>query len=125
MTSLANMSGTWNHVRLMVCCFPLKHCKKKRMVIPRRAKGKSSKRTFFTLTYLLPLVLIASKVGCYINASIHCLKQALVHKRLSHLVAFAAADKVPYQVPTVRFDTDSFSIGVNSFALATMGNQPK
>jgi hypothetical protein len=52
------------------------------------------------------------------------LKTALTIKHLPHLVAFVAADKAPYQVPTIRFNMDSFSIGVNTFALITMRNHP-
>jgi hypothetical protein len=44
-------------------------------------------------------------------------------KHLPLLVVFAAADKAPYQVPTIHFNTDSFSFGINTFALVTMGNR--
>jgi hypothetical protein len=75
-------------------------------------------------TYLLPLPLIAFKVGCRVKSSMRHLKGALTIKRLPNLVAFAAADNSPYQVPRIRFDMDSFVISVNTYTLITMGNRP-
>ncbi len=40
------------------------------------------------------------------------------------LVAFAAAAQLLYQVPRIRFDTNSFLIGINTFASVTLGNHP-
>jgi hypothetical protein len=40
------------------------------------------------------------------------------------IVAFAASTTLPYQVPRIRFDTDSFIIGVDTFASITLGNHP-
>jgi hypothetical protein len=51
------------------------------------------------------------------------LKVALTIKRLPNLIAFAAATNLPYQVPRIRFDTDSFVINVNTYALVTTGNR--
>jgi hypothetical protein len=51
------------------------------------------------------------------------LKVALTIKSLPNLAAFAAADNLRYQVPRIRFDMNSFIIGVNTFALVTMGNR--
>ncbi len=50
------------------------------------------------------------------------LKAALTIKRLPNLVA--TADNLPYQVPRIRFDMDSFVIGIDTFALVMMGNRP-
>ncbi len=55
----------------------------------------------------------------------HRLKAALTTKRLPNLVAFAVASNLPYQVPQIHFDTDSFVIGVNTYASVTMGNHPE
>jgi hypothetical protein len=38
------------------------------------------------------------------------------------IVAFAAFTTLTYQVPRIRFDTNSFVIGVDTFALITLGN---
>jgi hypothetical protein len=53
----------------------------------------------------------------------HRLKAALTIKCLPKLVAFAAATNLPYQVPRIRFDTNSFIIGVDTYALITLGNR--
>jgi hypothetical protein len=75
-------------------------------------------------TYLPPLALAASKVGCHIESSMRCLKMSLTIKCLPHLIAFAAADRAPYQVPTACFNTDSFSISIDTVASVMMGNRP-
>jgi hypothetical protein len=43
---------------------------------------------------------------------------------LPKLVAFAVATQLPYQVPRIRVDTNSFIIGINTFASFTLGNHP-
>ena len=54
----------------------------------------------------------------------HCLKAAFTIKRLPKLVTFAAAINLQYQVPRIRFDTNSFVIGFNTFTSITLGNHP-
>jgi hypothetical protein len=73
-------------------------------------------------TYLLLLALIIFKVGCHVDCSILGLKAALTIKCLPNLVAFAAATNLPYQVLRICFNTDSFVIGVDTYALVMMGN---
>ncbi len=76
-------------------------------------------------TYLLPLALIAFKVGCQVEHSVRRLKAALtINHCLPKIVAFAAATNLPYQVPRIRVDTNSFVIGVDTFASITLGNCP-
>jgi hypothetical protein len=70
------------------------------------------------------MALIAFKVGCQVKNSVRHLKAALTIKQLPKLVAFAAATRLPYQVPRIRFDTDSFVIGADTFASITLGNHP-
>jgi hypothetical protein len=77
-----------------------------------------------TPTYLLPFALITFKVGYHIEHSLRCIKAALTIECLPKLVAFTAATQLPYQVPRIRFNTDSFVIGVNTFASLTLGNHP-
>jgi hypothetical protein len=48
---------------------------------------------------------------------------ALSIKHLPNLIAFAAATNLPYQVPRIRFNTNSFVIGIDTGALVTMGNR--
>ncbi len=78
----------------------------------------------FTLTYLLPLALIVFKVGCQVKNSVRCLEAAPTIERLPKLVAFAAATQLPYQVPRIRFDTDSFVICIDTFTSIMLGNHP-
>jgi hypothetical protein len=52
------------------------------------------------------------------------LRAALTIKRRPSLVAFAAATNLPYQVPRIRVNTNSFVLGINTGALVTMGNRP-
>ena len=74
--------------------------------------------------YLLPLALIAFKVGCRVECSMRRLQAALTIKRLPNLAAFALASNLTYQDPQICFDTDSFVISVNTYALVMMGNHP-
>jgi hypothetical protein len=115
----------WNHVRLKACHYPrTKHHKKKKARQPNKIEDQASKRSFHKPTNLLPLTLIAFKVGCCVACSMHCLKAALTIKHLPNLIAFAAADNLPYQVHRISFDTDSFVIGIDIYASVTMGNRP-
>jgi hypothetical protein len=114
----------WNHVRLAVHHHPRKHRKKKKARQPRKIEDQVQRKRFLTPTYLLPLALIIFKVGCHVEHSLHRIKVALTIKRLPKLIAFTAATKLPYQVPRIRFDTNSFVIGVNTFASITLGNHP-
>jgi hypothetical protein len=49
---------------------------------------------------------------------------ALTTKQSPKLVAFTPVAHLPYQVPRIRFNTNSFVIGVNTFASVTLGNHP-
>jgi hypothetical protein len=91
---------------------------------PSKIKDQICKKRFLTPTYLLPLALIIFKVGCSAKHSMRRLKAALTIKRLPKLIAFAMATNLPYQVPRIRFNTDSFVIGVDTYASVTMGNCP-
>ncbi len=77
------------------------------------------------LTYLLPLALISFKVGCHVKHSLCHLRAALnMHQCLPKIAALAASTTLPYQVPSIRFDTDSFVIGVDTFASIMLRNHP-
>jgi hypothetical protein len=114
----------WNHTRLAVRYHPRKHRKKKKARRPSKIEDQVQRKRSLTLTYLLPLTLITFKVGCHIEHSLRRIKAALTIERLPKLVAFAAATDLPYKVPRIRFDTDSFVIGVDTFASITLGNPP-
>jgi hypothetical protein len=101
-----------------------KHHKKKKARQLSKIEDQVQKKRSLTPTYLLPLALIAFKAGCRVEHSMRRLKVALTIERLPKLVAFAAATNLPYQVPRIRFNADSFVIGVNTYASITLGNHP-
>ncbi len=80
-----------NHFWLAVHHHPRKHRKKKKARQPSKSKDQGQRKRPFTPTYLLPLALIAFKVGCQVENSVRRLKAALTIERLPKLVAFAAA----------------------------------
>ncbi len=114
----------WNHFRLAIRHHPRKHCKKKKARQPSKSKDQGRRKRPFTPTYLLPMALIAFKVGCRVENSVRRLKAALTIEQLPKLVAFAATTRLPYQVPMMCFDTNSFVIGINTFTSITLGNHP-
>jgi hypothetical protein len=103
---------------------PRKHRKKKKARQPSKIEDQVQRKRSLTPTYLLPLALITFKVGCHIEHSLHRIKVALTIECLPKLVAFTAATQLPYQVPSIRFDTISFVIGVDIFSSITLGNHP-
>jgi hypothetical protein len=109
---------------LAVCHHPRKHHKKKKVRRPRKIQDQACKKRVLTPTYLPPLALIVFKVGCHIKHSMCRRKAALTIKRLPKLVAFAATTNLPYQVPRIHFGTNSFIIGIDTYALITPGNRP-
>jgi hypothetical protein len=70
------------------------------------------------------MALIAFKVGCQVKNSVRCLKATPTIEQLPKLVAFAAATRLPYQIPRMHFDTNSFVTGINTFASITLRNHP-
>ncbi len=54
----------WNHVHLAVRPYPRKHRKKKKSRRPSKIKDQLQRKRSLVPTYLLPLALIAFKVGC-------------------------------------------------------------
>ncbi len=130
LTKLANVfhvltcQWEWNHFWLAVCHHPRKHRKKKKAGQPSKSKDQGQRKGLCTPTYLLPMALIAFKVGCQVKNSVRRLKAALTIEQLPKLVVFSAATRLPYQVPRMRFNTDSFVISINTFASFTLGNHP-
>ncbi len=115
----------WNHVHLAVHHYPRKHRKKKKARQPSKFEGQAQRKKSLMLTYLLLLALISFKVSCHVEHSLRRLQAALnINQYMPKIVAFAASTTLPYQVPRIRFDTDSFVIGVDTFASITLGNHP-
>jgi hypothetical protein len=54
----------WNHVRLAVYHYPRNHHKKKKARRPSKIEDQVQRKRSLIPTYLLPLALIAFKVGC-------------------------------------------------------------
>jgi hypothetical protein len=54
----------WNHIHLAVHHYPRKHRKKKKARQPNKIKDQVQWKRSLIPTYLLPLALIAFKVGC-------------------------------------------------------------
>jgi hypothetical protein len=114
----------WNHICLAVRHHPSMHRKKKKARQPSKIEDQAQRKRSLTPTYLLPLALITFKVGCHVEHFLRHIKVALTIECLPKLVAFTAVTQSPYQVPRIRFDTDSFVIGINTFASITLGNHP-
>ncbi len=115
----------WNHVHLVVRYYPRKHRKKKKARQPSKIEGQAQRKKSLMLTYLLLLALISFKVGCPVEHSLRRLRAALnINQFLPKIVAFAVSTTLPYQVPRICFNTDSFVIGVDTFASITLGNHP-
>jgi hypothetical protein len=111
----------WNHVCLTVHHYPRKHHKKKKAIQPNKIKGQVQKKKSLMPTYLLLLALIAFKVGFHIEHSLHCLRAALTKDQcLPKISAFSASAILPYQVPRICFDSNSFVISVDTFASITL-----
>jgi hypothetical protein len=113
----------WNHVCLAVRYYPRKHRKKKKARRLGKIKCQAQKKKSIMLTYLLLLALISFKVGCGVEHFLRRLRAALnINQCLPKIVAFAGSTTLPYQVPRICFDTDSFVISVDTFASITLGN---
>jgi hypothetical protein len=82
----------WNHVHLVVCHYPRKHRKKKKARRPSKIKGQGQRKKSLMPTYLLPLALIAFKVGCCVEHSLRRLRAALnIIQCMPKIVAFVAS----------------------------------
>ncbi len=114
----------WNQVRLVVHHHPRKHRKKKKARQPSKIEDQVRRKSSLTPTYLLPLALITFKVGCCVEHSVRHLKAALTINRLPKLVTFAGGTDLLSQVLRIRFDTNSFVIGVDTIASITLGDHP-
>ena len=101
-----------------ICCTRIKRYK-----IPVRnyqAKDKTSGATM--RTYLFPALFAAYKVGCCMEAFLRRFS-GLPTWAPSHL-AFQSKGTLQPAPPPVRFDSDSYPIGVNCHASECMANKP-
>ena len=75
------------------------------------------------LQYLLLLAIFAYKVGCQIKRLLKIFSQRLQRPHMLQRIAYQS-ERGYSNLPTIRFDTNSFLIGVDSFASVTMVTQP-
>ncbi len=87
----------WDHVRLAVRHYPREHHKKKKAIRPSKIEDQVQRKRSLIPTYLLPLALIAFKVGCRVEHSVRRLKGALtINHCLPKIVPFAADTNLLY-----------------------------
>ena len=72
------------------------------------------------LTYLLLLVSLTYKVGCQVKRSICGLRCVFQPLHIFQRIACQSERGQSKPLPMMCFDTDSFLIGVNSFASVTI-----
>jgi hypothetical protein len=123
----------WHQLSNQLCLplhhFPVKHCKKKlstrsfllaKCVLVRTVP---TSRSIVALQYLLLLAIFAYKVGCQIKRLLKIFSQRLQRPHMLQRIAYQS-ERGYSNLPTIRFDTNSFLIGVDSFASVTMVTQP-
>ncbi len=76
------------------------------------------------LTYLLPLAFLGYKVGCRVEHSLHGLRRMFQRPDILQRIAYQSERGQSKLLPMMRFDTNSFIIGINSFASVTMATRP-
>ena len=123
-------SCEWHHLRLSTRHFPVKQHKKKLstrsllLVSKASVHHVPSTRSLVVLTYLLPVAIIAYKAGCRVERSLNGFCQLFHRPHILQRIAYQSERGYSKLLPTMRFDTDSFLIGINSFASVTMATQP-
>ncbi len=103
-------------------CRPLSRKKFKRYKMPSVSMVHGEVKTSnILLTYLIPLAMAAFRVGCRMKCFLHQLGH--LGRPPNHFAAMAG--KVGAHLdPYLRFDSDSFWIGVNNHASFCMANSP-
>jgi hypothetical protein len=130
----------WAYLRLPARHYPIKHCKKKAPLQPQsiatlqiREQARAPPEwqanhhaTFHTArSYLVPLGLIAFKVGCCIECTTHSIRHVFPRPVSLQQITYQAKRGLSKPLITMRFDTDSFLIGINTFASITMVTWPE
>jgi hypothetical protein len=85
----------------------------------------STIHTFIRGTHLplLPVALIAYKVGCWVKHSLNGMHQIFQHPQMLQRIAYQSKRGQSKLLPMMHFDTNSFLIDVDSFVLVTMATQ--
>jgi hypothetical protein len=76
------------------------------------------------LTYLLPLAFLCYKIGCRVERSFHGLRCMFQRPDMLLRIAYQSERGQSKLLPTMRFDTNSFTIGIDAFASVSMGTRP-
>ena len=118
-----------NQLRFPLRHFPVKHRKKKfstrSLLLGKKGTVRSvpATRSLVALQYLLPSALLAYKVGCQIERFLKIFRIRLHRPHMLQRIAYQS-ERGFSNLQTMRFDTDSFLIGVDSFASVTMATRP-
>jgi len=94
----------------------------KRTVLDESGKQRQSK----LWTYLFPIVVSIFKVGCCVKGQVreiltcHCLRELPSITRPTYTALSSAFDCIA----AIRFDSDSYLIGIDSHASRCMANAP-
>jgi hypothetical protein len=116
--ALLSYRQLWQGIRMRVFCHPIKHRKKK--IIARPPQRHHSPRTYLLMVAAVHLF----KVGCCVESLVSTfLRQRLpprtsAKSSLLHRIACHASFGSPSN--TVRFDTDSFQIGIDNHCSVSM-----
>jgi hypothetical protein len=122
-----------NQFHLLLCHFPVKHRKKKlstrSLLLAKRAlrhkiRIVSTPRSLVVLRYLHPSAILVYKAGCQIERLFSVFTRRLHRPNILQQIAYQS-ERGDSNLPTMRFDTDSFLIGVDSFASVTMAMRPE
>ena len=122
-----------NQLHLLLCHFPVKHRKKKlsmrslllaKRASRRKVRNVSTPRSLVALRYLLPSAILAYKAGCQIERLLSVFTRRLHRPHMLQRITYQS-ERGYSNLPMMRFDTDSFLIGVDSFASVTMATRPK
>jgi hypothetical protein len=126
-SELVHQRQLWHHVRLRVHNFPIKHRKKKIIVRPPPnftcACYKQATRTHRSITAAISPYWVGCHVGQALRRILQSLGRLMAPSQIT--MAFAASFDTPSSsAAAVRFDTDSFTISIDTHCSVTMGKYP-
>ena len=116
----------WLYVQLRprVLHYPIKHRKKKSFGKPPPSQAHPRHTRFRWTCLPLLAALLTFKVGCRIERILRAVSKFRLLPRRSSLAFRASFDTPSSNTTSVRFDSDSFLIGVDNHASVTMAKHP-
>ncbi len=115
----------WNHVCLGVCHYPQEALQEKEGKMTKQDQGPSPEEEvpYAQLPSTACPDCLQSWLSCQTLLTLPpgSPQHQPVHAQNRRL---CASTTLPYQVPRIRFDTNSFIIGIDTFASITLGNHP-